>query len=71
MDEIRRRLKAYSLVEPLAIPAAEAFQTLRTSGECEPALQAGTLVVKDMITLVPHQGNGDPGLQSLAIDREG
>jgi hypothetical protein len=67
IDEIDRRVDVNDLAKPLALPAAEAFLTLPTSWDSQLPLEVGALIVKEMITLGPDQGDGVQGMESLVI----
>lgn len=67
IDEIDRRVDVNHLAKPLALPAAEAFLTLPTSWDSQLPLEVGALIVKEMITLGPDQGDGVQGMESLVI----
>ena len=66
-DEIDRRLTMNEEAKPFIVPAAEAFLTLPVASEWKLPLEVGALIVKDMITLGPDEGDGLEGLQSLVI----
>ena len=64
---IYHRLTMNKEAEPLALAAAEAFKRLPTSWEWELTVEVCALIVKDMITLGPDEGDGLQGLKSLVV----
>jgi hypothetical protein len=67
LADIQRRLDVNKRAKPLAAPAAEALTTLASSRGSGFPLEVGALIVQNMITLGPDQGDSVQGLESLVI----
>jgi Ran GTPase-activating protein (RanGAP) involved in mRNA processing and transport len=66
-DETDRRLTKNAEARPFALFATEALGTLPLFQEWKLPLEVGALIVKNMITLGPNEGDGLEGLKSLVI----